>query len=224
MNFSDKKKFINALHTFLTFDYPGDKLEFVIVIASKDSKALDNQLPNDNRIRIVNVNNNDTNDTNDTNKGGINIPLGYKLNMGVKYAKNNLIGHLFEENIYFCKNLKDIVKCFIMSGKENLMTVDSGICDYENSVSYKYNIPDLANMLYTKDYWRYMHFEMDKDDKAVLLYKFTYFRQAINGYIPFVYWSFVLKNKNMVVNNKIYIDLLSLLDESSKRCVELSYF
>ena len=88
---SDAPKFIHLLHTFLKLNYPIDKLELIVVDHLNIEKKLKNVIPNDKRIKIINIQNKTT-----ITDPKI-LPLGYLLNLGIKYSSNNLIFNFFSK-------------------------------------------------------------------------------------------------------------------------------
>jgi hypothetical protein len=211
--FTDKNKFFHSLLTFLRFDYPRHLLELVIVDDTNSEKELN--LPEDKRIRLININN---------TQGTDSLPLGYKLNVGIKHASNEIIFHLFDTNIYTL-NLKDIVSHLILSNKECIMSVDTGLHN-TNSVT---KLPDLANCIYTKDFWKKCSFEELSHNFIInsdLTYKWISYRSKEVSFLPFVYMSFKLTNekqsKNIFVECKqCPFNLSNLVDKKIKESFEL---
>jgi hypothetical protein len=221
---TDLNKFIHTLYTFLKLNYPKDKLELIIVDDLNLEKKLKQILPNDARFRYINVNkkpkhDNKGKDTNDS----IKFPLGYKLNIGVKYAKHNLIGHFFDTNLYIPENFKNIVKSFVISGKDALLSNESGYYIESSKESHVSMASDLANMLYIKDFWNFYKFENQESDKYVILHKFITFRTDVILYIPFLYYSFCFnkssesKLKTQILN----LDLINLLQKPIQESYKL---
>lgn len=213
---TDIDLFIHSLYTFLKLDYPRDKLELVILDDNDYEKDLKKILPNDDRIKIVNL----TKKNEDKEK--MTIPIGNKLNMGIKYASHNLICHFFDTNIYFPETFKDLVKCYIVSNKDALMSGDTG--DYfkqesgqDSFVTAKF---DLGNMMYTRDFWKVCTFTDIEDCKDVLVYDFIHFRKDCATYIPFVHYSFIYTKNKMEYNKNIYkqlpFSLNNLVNDSVK--------
>lgn len=169
----------HAIITFLKLDYPSYKLELIIVDDTDSEKKYKHMVPNDSRIRIVNIKN--KNNPDDL------LLVGYKLNAGIKYASNDIIMHFFDTSNYSL-NLKETIIQFLISDKLCLMSNKSGI--FPNNEE---NIPDLANMIYFKYFWKANLWEDQESLEIALLYKFIIHRLNCIGFIPFIKMSFSLK-------------------------------
>lgn len=178
---SDNHAFFHTIYTFLKLYYPKEKLQLIIVI-DDNLKFNEKLLPKDDRINIINV-------TNKNEKNQL-LPLGYKLNAGIKYAKYNLISHFFDTNNYKIKHLFNLVKCYMSSKTDCILSIDTGILSKKSNNSFIKKIPDICNMFYRKEFWFACHFDNYIDDKVNLLNKFAYFRSNCLSYIPFMNWSF----------------------------------
>ena len=191
---SNVDKFIHALYTFLKLDYPRDKLELILVDDNDYEKKIKGYLPEDGRIKIINIT------KKNQDKENMKIPMGNKINMGIKYASYNLIFHYFDTNIYLPEKFKDLVKCYIVSNKDALMSGDTGFfCKNESMFLKKV---DLGNMLYTKAFWSACSFIDVEDHRDILVYNFIYFRRACIAYIPFLYYSFIYAKDSDTKNGK----------------------
>jgi len=192
---SDVELFIHSFYTFLKLDYPRDKLEFVIIDDNDYEKKIKGYLPDDGRIKIINLT------KKNSDKENMTIPIGNKINMGIKYASYNLICHFFDTNIYFPQTFKDLVKCYIVSNKDVLMSGDTGIYCKKDEQSIVLNKFDLGNMMYTKSFWKTCTFTDVENCKDVLVYDFVHFRKDCIAYIPFVHYSFILTSKEIYTKN-----------------------
>jgi len=216
---TDVKLFIHTLHTFLKLDYPKDKLELVVVDDMDIDKKLKGIIPNDNRIRFINI----------KNKDSKLIPLGYKLNIGAKYANNGLIYHLFDNNVYFPNNFRNLVKCYLLSKKDIIISDNVLEHDKSKDTSSKVNIFNIANMLYSKNYWL-VHMFKDIDDPNMILYNFLSFRTNTIVKVPSIYISFKLsqtcnKNQNNVYSESetLDINLEDLIQNDIKESYDLMW-
>lgn len=189
--FTDKDQFFNIVYTFLKLDYPSDKLELVVIDPSKSDKYLKRMLPEDSRIKILNIGN--------KNDETINVSLGYMLNLGVKYSKYDLICHFFDSNFYVWQSFSAMVKYYLFSDKDVMLSCDTGV--YGKNYS-KMHIPDIANMMYKKSFWKVLPFNSHESNKYRLIYKFIYNRFSCVAQLPFILWSFYLNNKNS--NNELF--------------------
>jgi len=125
---------------------------------------------------------------------GIKYPLGYKLNIALKYSSYSVVCHLFDTNNYFVDSLRNIVKCFVMSGKDLLLSGDSAEYNLATHKSYLSDVPDIANMMYTKDFWKLYNFDQGSGDNNVLVHQWICFRSECVAKIPFMHWSFKISN------------------------------
>jgi hypothetical protein len=214
--FTDKTKFFHTLFSFLKLDYPRHLLELVIIDDSKSEKELN--LPEDKRIRLINID----------NKNNDALPFGYKLNVGVKHSSNDLILHFFDTNNYNL-NLHKLVSHFILSQKECVMSIDTGLYNKNLGNGHHAKLPDLANCLYTKDFWRKCSFEEISHNfliKSDLVYKWISYRHKEASFLPFVYMSFKLVedtnvNKVFIQTNECPLNLSTLVDKKIKESFNL---
>lgn len=221
--FTDKNRFFNSFYTFLKLDYPQDKLELVIIDPNTSDKYLKRMLPDDPRIKILNIGSKNKNENNNIN---VDISLGYMLNLGVKYAKYELICHFFDTNFYIWQSFKDTIVYYILSNRDLMMSCDTGVLNLnkkqendKQNCSEKHNVPDIGNMIYKKSFWKVLPFNSQESNRYRLVYKFIYNRISCISQLPFVLWSYMLSNsqdKNTFKNtDKQYLklDLKQLVPE-----------
>lgn len=209
--FTNKTKFFHTLLSFLKLDYPRHLLELVIVDDTKSEKELN--LPEDKRIRLINID----------NKNNDALPFGYKLNVGIKHSSNELVLHFFDTNNYNL-NLRNLVGHFILSKKECTMSLDTGL--YNKTIGNLTKLPDLANCLYTKDFWRKCSFEEISHNfllKSDLVYKWISYRHKEISFLPFVYMSFKFVEDTHVVvpTTECPLNLSTLVDKKIKESFNL---
>lgn len=210
---SDIDLFIHSLYTFLKLDYPRDKLEFLIIDDNDYEKSIKKLLPEDGRIKIINL-------TKKNKDDNMEIPLGNKLNMGINYAKHDIICHFFDTNIYFPETFMNLVKCYIISNKDMVVSGDMGIYEKNTGMSFTVKKPDLGNMMYTKNFWKACTFIDIENNKDVLFYNFTFFRKSCILYIPFLHFSFIYEKDQMVIyesSKEIPFSLDKLVNNSIKQ-------
>jgi hypothetical protein len=220
---TDTKLFLHTLYTFLSLDYPTDKIELIIVDDTDAEKRLKKHLPNDARLRFINIKPKTPNESTDNNSDPYTFSLGYKLNLATKYCKYDLLCHLFDTNVYFKNNFKNIIECYILSNKSVLTSIDSHSYNPNSKSNFVKRIPDLGNMIYTKSFWSSFNFKDKITDKHLLAYEFTKFRKQLIGYIPGIEWSFNIVKDDYVNLNKLPFDLIDLLDEKDKSSFEMSF-
>jgi len=127
---------------------------------------------------------------------GERYPHGYKLNIGMKYTSYSIVCHLFDTNTYFVDAFRNILKCFIMSGKDLLISGDMAEYDNHTEKSYLTNVPDISNMIYRKDFWNIYNFEQSIGDSNILIHKWICFRKQCVAKLPFMHWSFKISNSD----------------------------
>lgn len=160
--FTNLDNFYHCLLTFESLNYPRHLLELIIVDDTNSEKKLG--LPEDSRIKLINITQDKSNNFDCHNEKVIPLALGYKINAGVKFAQKNIIMHLFDTNNYTL-NLKKIVLSFILSNKQCMVSRNTLILNKINEFKIhefnEYNLPDIANMIYTKDFWSKMAFDQN---------------------------------------------------------------
>jgi hypothetical protein len=214
---SNTKIFFQALYSFLLLNYPRDRLELIIVDDIDAEKRLKSILPNDARIKIVNVT------KKQSDGSATRFPLGYKLNIGIKYASHNLIAHWFDTNMYFMDNFKSLVKAYIMSQTECVMSVDQGFSQKE-SVK-RCTVPCISNMLYSKNFWKVNSFHERCSDSNVLVNEFTKNRRGCIQYVPFLYFSVGLSEPEHYAAQEASPTALSisgLFDKRQRECFQVT--
>ena len=182
---TDTEQFFHTLYCFLKMEYPKDKLELILVDAIDAEKRLKGSLPNDSRIKIVNLSGQKAKaPLHTTNE----IPLGYKYNMGVKYASHDLVYHFADTQHYYVDKFMNLVKCLVMSGKDCVVSIDAAFWSAAGSTVDKSLCLD--NMLYTKNFWKVSSFENKQTQATVLVNKYIRHRSDTVGFLPFLYFSF----------------------------------
>jgi hypothetical protein len=216
--FTTKELLFHNILTFLRLDYPRHLLELVIINDTKLENELN--LPEDSRIRLLNINNKNGDDE--------RLPFGYKLNLGVKHATNELIMHFFDTSNYNL-NLKHIVSQFILTNKNCLLSRDIGIYQKELRKSSRILLPDLSNCIYTKDFWKKCSFEEISHKFYIqcdLTHKWIIPRINEISFIPFLYMSFKIPSSEDVQidffkREELTFDLSNLIDKKIKESFDL---
>jgi hypothetical protein len=222
---SDTNKFFNVLYTFLKLDYPREKLELVIVDDQDMEKKIKGLLPDDKRIKIVNL----TRKKKDEDSGVSLVPLGYKLNMGVKYSTHDVIFHFFDTSFLISTNFKSIVNTFMASQKNALMSCDTGFYDISEKKSYNLKVPNLTTCMYTKNFWKTNSFHDYQNSPIVLVYKFIKNRIPAITFVPFVKLSFNVElnsncsNKQNCLVTKLPFTLMSLIEDNYKESFDIAF-
>jgi len=209
-------KLFHTIMTFLYLDYPKDLLELIIIDDTNSEKKIN--LPQDKRIRLINTNPKDTN-----LKNLKSLSLGYKLNLGVKYASNNIIYHFFNDNHY--SNFKENILTFLISKKELCISKDIGVM-YENKTKI-FNFPDISSLIYYKKFWTKQAFEeiplSTLNDTPQILYKFIMNRKECILFKSFISSGFKLNYSSDLECNLININCNLLVDKKLEESLKM-YF
>lgn len=205
----DTQTFFRTVYSFLKLNYPSDKLELIIVDCCNAEKVLKNVLPNDSRIKMINLNKKPEATNNILSN---ELQLGYKLNMGIKYSSHELVCHFFENTLYHF-SFKDLIVHYLLSGKDCVMSCDTGIYNRQTKKSYNDNTPSMSTMLYSKLFWKAKSFDDSEIDKKCLLYKFIHSRTRCISWVPFTYMGFVVTEfTNIEDKQELEVDLYTLVD------------
>lgn len=175
------ESFFHTLHSFLKLDYPRDKLQLVIVDDFDGEKKIKHFLPEDSRIKIINI-------TKKDNQEFVKLPIGYKLNTGVKYTDHDIVYNFFDTQHYFISCFRMLVKAFIVGECDALLSSQTAYLNEDNSVVD--NTSCVANMLYNKIFWKVDVFDESYNESNVVMYNFIKNRQGCVRYAPFLYFSF----------------------------------
>ena len=150
------KLFPLAINNFNNFDYPRNKLEWIIIDDSTDEETIENILPVDKRIRYLRI-------ADENIKRPLTI--AHKRNIGVQKSTGTIIIHMDDDDYYpphsvisRVKVLKQYEKQGIhcvgcsLIGNYNIMNDTSSIsCDSPISLSE-------ASMGYTRHFWNHRPF------------------------------------------------------------------
>lgn len=184
-------------HTLVTFFVSCKLSDELIIVVPPTKKIPPNVLPNDKRIKLIQL------------EGVISPTLGFVLNAGVKHAVNNRIAHLFPFSIYN----PDYFNCDTVNKISYNTITTTGTAGTTTGTATNY--PDLANLIYSKDFWRTCSFDETKNTEMSIVYEFIKYRTKL---LKFVYSkSFTTKSLNFTPlqgTNNTYINVHSKLRES----------
>jgi hypothetical protein len=212
---NDAQRFFHLLHSFLKIDYPPDKLHMVIIDDQNLESKIKSYLPNEKRIKIINIS------QSKQAKSELRLPIGYKLNLGVKYAdvNTNMFFHMFDENSYFIDKFKLIVKTLLNSGKDILTSYDSA----SSIVNAVKDTPCICNLMYRKDVHSVLPFVENESDSNIILANFLKNRIPCVGYLPFLYFSFnYTEQTNEEYTKHLSFNLNQIVPESVKESFQLT--
>jgi glycosyltransferase involved in cell wall biosynthesis len=159
--YNRRKIFDMALRNFENFNYPKNKLEWVIVDDSIETDEIDesvrDMLPRDKRIKYVRLNSN-------IEDGPMTIAM--KRNIGVSNSSNPYIVHMDDDDYYPPESIIARIKILMKYEEEGIECVGSTLIGTYNLV---HNISSMssdgpislseASMAYTKKFWESRPFD-----------------------------------------------------------------
>lgn len=202
-----RKFFKMAVHCFLNYDYPHEKLEWIIVDDSDDGTTLRDILPKDKRIKYI------------RKKTKRKIPVSEKRNICMKYASHDFLVNMDDDDYYMPHSIKTRVK--VLMTYPNINMVGCGmVCCYDVDIKKFYIVGDKttlseASMCFRKKFWEELPFnEKVKFGEGKL---FLRERKEQCYRIPYTFVLFVMNHKNNITSSlrrvkdeKQYIDYFEL--------------
>ncbi len=186
-----RKFFKMAVHSFLNFDYPKEKLEWVIVDDSDDGTTLKGILPRDKRIKYV------------RKKTKRKIPVGEKRNMCIKYASHDVFINMDDDDYYVPCSIKSRVKVLLTYPNINIVGCGLVCCyDLEHKAFYhvgsNYSLAE-ASMCFRRKFWEERSF-----DKVVMGEgnKFLKHRKEQAMAIPYSFIMFVMNHSGNITSSE----------------------
>lgn len=144
VTYNRKTVFPMAIRNWQLFDYPQDKLEWVIIDDSDDGTSLSSILPKDKRIKYYKL----------QTTGRLSI--GQKRNYGVEHATNELIVFMDDDDYYYPWSVYARIALLIKYPTYGLVGVtDLDIYDVVNDFSarVKGSLISEASMGFRKSFW-----------------------------------------------------------------------
>ena len=139
-----KKIFELAIHNFQSFDYPRDKLEWVIVDDSDNGDNLVDILPKDSRIRYIKIN---------ISK---QIGIGTKRNLCIKYAKYDYIMQMDDDDYYYPTAIRSMAEVLLDNPQYDVVCCSTIYCYNVKSDNYNFCgdgiSPAEATMMFKKSF------------------------------------------------------------------------
>ena len=197
-----------AMRNFLLFDYPPEKLEWVIVDDGKDE--LTDILPrNDHRIKYIKINN---------QQEGQYLPVGKKRNLCAEYASYKYLVHMDDDDYYPPESIKSRIKTLIKYESEGVECVGCNLIGTYNLIdNTSYIASDghryltEASLAYTKSFWENQNFDNETKQGEFLSFLYGRYDKIIN--IPFHYVLIAFTNPYNITgslrrnNNKKILDI-----------------
>ncbi|NBO98875.1 MAG: hypothetical protein EBU90_01935 [Proteobacteria bacterium] len=193
-----------TVYSFMKLDYPSDHLELIIIDTTSSEKELKKTLPADPRIKVIDAPESTSNN------------IGYLLNAGNRYATSEVRMHFFDQNVYFVEKFRDLVKIFLASNKECVVSNHTGVFDTTSLQSGFLQQCDLANLMYTQSFWMANPFKMGVSSHHIVN-DFIKTRQNCVAYYPFLYGSYQRVSQYPEECTTLKVSLESLVDNGVKQ-------
>lgn len=156
-----KHLFQMPIRNWTLFEYPTDKLEWIIVDDSTDDSDLTDILPNDPRIHYFKLNN--------------QKDIGYKRNFAIKQTKYNYICMMDDDDYYYPISIYSRIAVLLSNPQYSCVGVtDLDVYDIKNNSCARFISPYLseASMAFTKYFWEQQPFS-EKEHSLGEGYPFT---------------------------------------------------
>jgi len=189
--FERRKFFPLALHNFRNFDYPKEKLEWIIIDDSEvEDRSIEDLIPaKDSRIRYLKIQGNKS-----------RLTISHKRNIGVENAKYNYIVHMDDDDYYPPESILARIKTLLKYESTGIECVGCSQYGIHNIMEDKSTIASdgplslsEASMAYKKTFWEnqkfvpgdkqaeYRGFIMNRYDKCMdLPYEFVFIAMSHN--------------------------------------------
>jgi len=154
--YNRKSMFYMALRNFENFDYPSEKLEWIIVDDTPDEmEQLDEILPVDDRIKYLKLQGTE-----------YKMTVAYKRNLGAEKASNDIIIHMDDDDYYPPESILARVKALIKYKERGIKCVGCTMIGTYDLMSGKSSMSSdgpislsEASMAYYKSFWEEKHFD-----------------------------------------------------------------
>jgi hypothetical protein len=158
--YNRKNMFYMALRNFENFNYPSNKLEWIIVDDTPDEmEQLDEILPVDDRIKYLKLQGSE-----------YKLTVSYKRNIGVEKASNDIIIHMDDDDYYPPESILARVKSLVKYKEKGIKCVGCSLIGTYDLVSGKSSMSSdgpislsEASMAYYKSFWEEKHFDNTAD-------------------------------------------------------------
>jgi glycosyltransferase involved in cell wall biosynthesis len=140
-----------ALFNYINFNYPRDKLQWVIVDDSEENQRISDMIPNEEDIDIKYI------------ALDRRVPIGKKRNICVEHADNNIIVSMDDDDYYPPNSLK-IRVLELLKSKKRCVTCTTIACFHINKLISMINVPphklsfseriSEATLTFYKDFWK----------------------------------------------------------------------
>lgn len=215
--YNRRKMFNMAMRNFENFNYPPEKLEWIIIDDTPDEfEQLDEILPVDKRIKYLKLKGKEYRST-----------VAYKRNIGVEKASHDIIVHMDDDDYYPPESILARVKSLIKYQKEGIKCVGCtliGTYDLMNNKSSmssdgSINLSE-ASMAYFKDFWEVKRFDNSCDKGEHKHFTAERLSQIID--LPYSFVIIGVNHKNNYTGRLRKIDKNVLLSKGTNK--EANYY
>ena len=174
------------MRNFNEFDYPKNKIEWVILDDSKES--MEDIIPKDKRINYIHIPNE-------------HYSIAKKRNLGADFASNEIILHMDDDDYYPPESILARVKLLLKYKDKGIKCVgcsEIGVYNMLNKNSILASDGDTslseASMGYFKDFWRERPFNEEELEGEYRGFIFGRFEQIMDIPYSFIIIAFTHKN------------------------------
>ena len=211
-----RKLFSMAIRNFQAFEYPPDKLEWIIIDDTPDEDySVKDMLPKDYRIKYVPVSTKEK------------MSVAHKRNIGVKEAKYDYIVHMDDDDYYLPGSIMFRVKALMQYANKGVGCVGCSRVGIYDLVEDKSSIAtdgmislSEASMAYTRQFWEKQQFNE--------LEEFGEYRSFIQGRfdqileMPYSYIMIALVHKNNFTGTSKRIDKNVIINKETGK--EMNFY
>ncbi len=151
--YNRRKMFPLAINNFQEFNYPKEKLEWIIIDDSTDDNTIEDLLPRDKRIKYIKLDPKDK------------LSVAHKRNIGAREAKYEYIAHMDDDDYYPRESITARIKILLKYKEEGVQCVGCSRVGIYDLVNHKSSIAtdgmislSEASMAYTKEFWKRQQF------------------------------------------------------------------
>lgn len=214
--YNRRKLFSMAIRNFQSFEYPPDKLEWIIIDDTYDeNQSIKDILPKDYRIRHIPVRTKDK------------MSVAHKRNIGVKEAKYDYIVHMDDDDYYPVGSIMFRIKALMQYADKGIECVGCSRVGVYDVIENKSSIAtdgmislSEASMAYTKKFWEKQQFNE--------LEEFGEYRSFIQGRfekileMPYSYIIIAISHKQNFTGTAKRIDKNILINKETGK--EMSFY
>ena len=214
--YNRRKMFHMAIRNFQLFEYPPEKLEWIIIDdSSQESLAVEDIIPKDKRIKYMSVKTKDR------------MSVAYKRNIGCREAKHDIIVHMDDDDYYPPGSIMIRVKVLMqykVKGIECVGCSRVGVYDLVNNRSSiaTDGIISLseASMAYSKKFWKDQQFNEMEDFGEYRSFIKNRFEKILD--MPYAYIIIAMSHKTNFTGTAKRIDKNVLINKETQK--EMNFY